>query len=216
MTAAEWRALVGAYVEGRIGADAFRRRFLEAFEFAARRGAFVPGPIQELFFVVEAYAGDPMGRGHAVSDDADLARAAQAALAALGEAAPSEAPPRPAPIRVIVSGPGAGEARAQARRLGWSVGTVGALGCAAALGYLVIGVLQFFAAAAQIQSVTAFGPAPSTLIGLLLAFIPVVGSVIAFFGAKDVWNWHWAIAALAFLAAPALTYLGGWMGWRRR
>ncbi len=89
------------------------------------------------------------------------------------------------------------------------------LGCAAALAYVAIGIAQFFAVAAQIDSVLGLGPAPSTILAAPLAFIPAIGSVIAFFGAKDVWRWPWTIAAFVFLAIPAATYLSGWFGWRR-
>lgn len=213
MSRSEWRALLLAYADGRLGADTFRRRFLEAFEAAARARRPVPPPIQDLFFTVEAYGGDPMGRGHAVSDDAELTLAAQAALRELGEGADAfaEPPPRIEPVRVVIGADGP-----TARRFVWRLGAAGGLGCVAVLAYVGIGVLQFFAVAAQIQAVTQWGPAPSTLAGLLLAFMPIIGSVIAFFGAADVWNWPWPAAAAVFFALPALSLLGGWVGWRRR
>jgi hypothetical protein len=37
----------------------------------------------------------------------------------------------------------------------------------------------------------------------------VVGSVVAFFGAMDVWHWQPWIAAVAFLAVPLVSLLGG-------
>jgi hypothetical protein len=96
------------------------------------------------------------------------------------------------------------------------IGAVGGAGCLVALLWLTIGVLQFFAVAAQMQSVLDWGPAPSTLVALPIAFVPVVGSVTAFFGAKDVWGWAPWMAAVAFLAIPAISILGGWSSIFRR
>jgi hypothetical protein len=84
------------------------------------------------------------------------------------------------------------------------------------IAWLAIVLMQFFAAAAQVESVTDWGPGPSAVIGLMLALVPIVGSVTAFFGAKDVWNWHWALAAIVFFAFPAATYITGWRQWARR
>ena len=69
MTPAQWRELIDAYVSGRISADAFKRRFTEAFEGAVASRAPTPAPVQDLAYTVEAYAGDPTARGHDVADD---------------------------------------------------------------------------------------------------------------------------------------------------
>jgi hypothetical protein len=155
---------------------------------------------------VEAYAGDPMARGHDVADDEDLQRAARKALSFLPADAATTAP---AGGGYAIPAEDIEAAQARMRGAAISIGTVGFAGCAVALLWLAIGVLQFFAVAAQIQGVTDWGPAPSTLIAIPLAFIPIVGSVIAFFGAKDVWGWEPWLAALAFLAIPLASLLGG-------
>lgn len=218
MSSAEWRALIAAYLENRLSADAFRRRFLEAFEAAATARRPVPPSVQDLYFVVEAYAGDAMGRGHAVSDDFDLQRAARAAAAALtaqDDARPSVSePPSGGPRVVILTSDGASQE--DARRAVWTIGTIGGLGCFAMAAYVALGFAQVFAVAAQVESVLSLGPAPSTLIALVIAFVPVIGGVVAFFGATDVWGWAWPLAAAAFLVLPALTALGGWRMLRRR
>lgn len=216
---ADWAALISAFVEGRLGADTFKRRFLEAFASAARERRAVSPKVQALYFVVEDYAGDPMGRGHAVSDDADLLAAARAALIELHELAPPEpatppptvetATPEPPP-RVVVFGVGGGD---EARR---RIAVFSGAGCVLGVAYVLVGVLQFFAVSAQMESLTGWGPAPSTIAGAVLAFIPIVGSVIAFFGARDVWDWAWPVAAAAFFAFPLAAYLGGWLGLRRK
>jgi len=229
MSSDEWRALIEAYLEGRLSAATFAKRFTEAFDVVARTRQPVHARIQDLFFVVEAYGGDPMGRGHDVTDDQDLRAAAAAALAALpaslheAEAAPpsgaAEPLPEPQPADVLEPAWQGERRREDVRRAAFTLGAVGAAGCLAILAWAAVGVLQFFAASAQIDSVLQLGPAPSAIIGLVVAFTPILGSVVAFFGAKDVWHWPIWAAGLVFLVAPALTLLNGadrWRRWRRR
>ncbi len=209
MSPADWRQLIAAYLDGRLSAHAFQRRFLEAYGAAT----MVPAAVQRLYFVVEAYGGDPIARGHAVSDDDDLFRAAHGVVEELSEhLGPEHGEPRPREGDVAAS---IEAAQTRARRAAVTMGAVGTLGCAAIAVYVAIGILQFFAVSDQIQSVLAWSAAPAALVGLLLAFIPVVGSLIAFFGAKDVWLWPWPVAAGVFLAFPAITYAAGWFGHRR-
>jgi hypothetical protein len=213
MSPADWRQLIAAYLDGRLSAHAFQRRFLEAYAAATT----VPAGVQRLYFVVEAYGGDPIARGHAVSDDDDLFRAAHGVVEELSEhLGPEHVEPRlEAGLREGDVAANLAAAQTRARRAAFTMGTVGTLGCAAIAVYVAIGILQFFAVSDQIQSVLAWSAAPAALVGLLLAFIPVVGSLIAFFGAKDVWLWPWPVAAGVFLAFPAITYAAGWLGHRR-
>jgi hypothetical protein len=218
MTLDAWRALIGAYVENRIGADAFKRRFLEAFDAAAAARAAVTPKVQALYFIVDAYGGDPTGRGHDVTDDRDLLDAARAALEELGPARIEDAP-RPIPAEPALKGEEARareDAREQYRAAQRRIVLVGGAGCAMMILWLIISVLQFFAVSAQIQSVTDWGPAPATLAGLVTTFIPVVGSVVAFFGAKDVWDWAPWAAGLVFLGVPLAAYAAGALKWRGR
>ncbi|MBL8557135.1 MAG: hypothetical protein JNM47_00320 [Hyphomonadaceae bacterium] len=199
----QWRELIEAYVSGRLSADGFKRRFLDAHADAVRTRAPTHPAVQDLAYVVEAYAGDPTGRGHDVADDDDLLRAAKRALSALPEDVDAGAPGPATPEDIRA-------AEAEMRTTLIRAGAIGGAGCLFALAWLVIGVLQFFAVAAQLQSVTGWGPAPSTLVSVPVTFIPVVGSVTAFFGAKDVWGWAPWLSALAFLVVPAITLFGGW------
>lgn len=202
---AQWRELIEAYVSGRLSADGFKRRFLDAHAEAVRTRAPTHPAVQDLAYVVEAYAGDPTGRGNDVADDDDLLRAAKRTLTALpeevGGLTPGAAGPTEEDIRA---------AQAQMRGAAIRVGAIGGAGCLFAIAWLAIGVLQFFAVAAQMQSITNWGPAPATIVSVPVTFIPVVGSVTAFFGAKDVWGWAPWLSGLAFLAIPAITMLGGW------
>jgi hypothetical protein len=210
MTFVQWRELIDAYVSGRLSADAFKRRFLEAFQAAAAARAPVPAVVQELAYVVDAYAGDPTARGNDVTDDADLMGAARAALARM----PAEPPPvgvEAGPARIDPE-----QARAEVRRAAFTLGAFGVGGCLMMVAWLVIGILQLFAVSAQVQAELDWGPAPSTLAGLLLAFIPLIGGVVAFFGAKDVWGWDAWLAALVFFAFPIAAMVSGWLTIGRR
>lgn len=228
MSPADWRALISAFLEGRLSAAAFCKRFSEAFELVVRERRPVPQRVQDLYFVVEAYGGDPMGRGHDVSDDQDLRAAAAAALAALPDVAEPEpvgvGPGVAMPDLVILrepppgGGPRREEARREVRRAAFTLGAVGMAGCLIGLAWLAVGILQFFAASAQIDAWLKLGPAPSAILGLGVAFTPIVGSLVAFLGATGVWGWANWVAALVFLVAPALTLIGGidrWRRWRR-
>jgi hypothetical protein len=205
MTAADWRELIESYAAGRLSAASFKRRFLEAFETAAT----VPPAIQELYFTVEAYAGDPMGRGHDVTDDAALMVAARRALMRL--APPERASPAGAE-------PAIEEDEPQVRRaaiLGRTITVSLRMGCALAALWLAFGVLQVFAIAEQIDRVSAFGPVLSTVGAVALTFVPVVGSVVAFFGAKDGWGWDLWLAGALFLLAPATVQILAALAWSR-
>jgi hypothetical protein len=220
MTPAQWAELIESYVSGRLSADSFKRRFNEAFTAAAQRRLIVPASVQELAYVVDAYAGDPTARGHDVSDDEDLLAAAQAALNELGwreradaEPAPAAPPPRDAGVggEIRIEGLDREKMQQEARRVVFTFGAVGAAGCLLALLYVGIGVLQLFAVADQIQRVTDLGPVVATIGGLLLAFIPIVGGVIAYFGATDGWGWPNLVAGLVFFAFPiSLLAIGYW------
>jgi hypothetical protein len=56
---------------------------------------------------------------------------------------------------------------------------------------------------------------PSAFIGFFLAFVPIVGNVLAFLDAVQLRNWAWPLAAIVFFAAPAITMVSGWSRWRR-
>jgi hypothetical protein len=212
MTPAQWAELIESYVAGRLSADSFKRRFTEAFGAAVAARARAPAGVQELAYVVEAYAGDPTARGHDVSDDHDMRGAAIAALRDLGAfaegpgAAHTPPPPRE-DVRIESIDPEA--LRRQARTTAYTVGAIGAAGCGLALLYIGIGIVQLFAVAEQIQRVTDWGPVVATLGGFLLAFIPVVGGVIAYFGATDGWGWSNLVAGLVFFAFPITILLIG-------
>jgi hypothetical protein len=211
MTVTQWRELIEAFVFGRISADAFKRRFMEAFAQATAARVTVPAAVQDLAYVVDAYAGDPMARGHDVADDEQLMVAAREALARL-PAENLEGAPGSGPMRELEPE----EAAAHVRRAAFTVGAIGAVGCLFMVAWFAIGIMQFFAASAQVQAFTAWGPAPSTVIGLVLAFVPVIGSVVAFFGAKDVWGWNVWAAGAVFFAIPAATMISGWIAMGRR
>lgn len=217
MTPAEWRALLEAYIEGRIGHDAFERRFLDGWR-ANRDSAFkIPPPIDALFYVVEAYAA-PELRDENSADEAEMLAAARKALEEMRVFGDALTPHGPS---VFVGRSGArtyDRARAyeDMRRVQTGFRQLVGLGCAIAIAWVGLCLLQIFAVSDQIQSYLEWPAALSTFAGVVLAFVPIVGNALAFFGAKDVWNWPLWLAALVFFAAPAVTIISGWLRWMRR
>ncbi len=199
MRPAEWRALIAAYLDGRLSASAFQRRFQDAWRAAEQSGAPQPIVIENLCAAVDAYAAiDPGPDG----DEADLRAAAEDALEDLDAAA--------APERTFDRL----RARDDMRRFQFRMQGCLGMGCLIALVWLALAALQVFAVSDQIQSALGWSAAPATFVGLVLAFVPLLGNVLAFFGAVDVWGWNAWIAGLVFFAAPAATLVSGWLRWR--
>jgi hypothetical protein len=203
MTSSEWRALIEAYLDGRLSADAFTRRFLEASRTAQERIQSIPSAIEGLRYVVEAYdagaaPGDPLK-----SDETELRRACEAALMGLSQGGGA---PRTFDRA---------RAREDMRRFTIQMTGCAGMGCAIAFLWLALCLLQIFAVSDQIQAVLDWPAAPATFAGIVLAFIPIIGNALAFFGAKDQWGWDIWLAALVFFAAPAATLFSGWSRWRR-
>ncbi|MGE0045451.1 MAG: colicin immunity domain-containing protein [Hyphomonadaceae bacterium] len=203
MSPAEWRALIEAFMDGRLSAEAFVRRFLEARTAALRAGARLPGAIETLHHIVDEYVSGQQAANEYEPDETQLRQGARIALAELREdgAAPTRTYDR-------------ARAREDMRRFQIRVNQLAGVGCLIALAWLALCALQWFAVADQIRSYLGWSTAPAAVIGFVLAFIPIVGNVIAFFGAKDVWEWPVWAAAVVFFAAPAATFLSGWHRWR--
>src|SRR2546425_32510 len=80
------------------------------------------------------------------------------------------------------------------------------LGCAAAIIYLVIGIVQMLAAIAGIQLWTGMPWLISAIISLFVAYFPLVGTVAGIKGATDAWGWgFWP--AVAFFCWPYVIYV---------
>lgn len=214
MTAADWQALLAAFLEGRLSADTFVRRFAEGWQQNRASGRTNPDAINRLAYVVETYEPDPAQRSPRSTDETQLRTEAQLALVELTRGDQSDLnfedlkAERIDPNRIEIDLRAAeGEVRAGMQRLYTSA----AFGCLAALCWLGLAVAQFFAASAQVQSFLNWGPAPSTLLGLLAAVTPVVGGVVAFFGAKDVWGLSPWLAAGLFLVLPLVSFGFGYV-----
>ncbi len=211
MSPAEWRALLEAFVSGRISADAFHRRFFEGWR--ANRDGPVPAPaaIETLFYTVEAYDEEPELRSDTSASEQEMLEAARKALQQLREEGDG-------PARGGLTGARTydrARAREDMRRFQVNISRLAGLGCLIALAWIGLCLLQIFAVSDQIQSVLEWPAALATFAGVMLAFVPVVGNIIAFFGASDVWGWETWIAAIVFFAAPAATILSGWLRWWR-
>jgi hypothetical protein len=203
VTAADWRALIEAYLDGRLSAEAFMRRFVEAWRASGGR---VPPAVAGLQQTVEAFEADVLDAQEdgAVSDD-ELRQAAQRALANLSEDEPAIAPHTFDRTR----------AREEMRRFQVQMTGCAGVGCVIALIWVALCVLQIYFVSEWIQESFEWGAWPSAVAGFILAFVPIVGNVLAYLGATQE-GWPSLIAAIVFFAAPAATLISGWTRWRRQ
>ena len=202
MTPGEWRALIEAYLDGRLSAEAFMRRFVDAWRSA--RGA-IPRAIAAMQTTVEAFEAEVLDAGEegAVSDD-ELRQAAQRALANLAEE-PAVAPHTFDRTR----------AREDMRRFRVQMTGCAGAGCLIAVIWAALCLLQIYFVSEWIQEALGWGAWPSAVVGFFLAFVPVIGNVLAFLGATQE-GWATWLAAIVFFAAPAVTILSGWTRYRQQ
>jgi hypothetical protein len=201
MSPADWRALLEAYLDGRLSAEAFMRRFIEAW---STTGGAVPRAVAGMQPAVEAFeaeVADAREEG-AVNDD-ELRQAAQRALSGLSEE-PAVQPHTFDRTR----------AREDMRRFEVRVGRLAGLGCLIAFAWVALCVLQINFVIEWIHDELGFGVWLSAIVGFFLAFVPIIGNVLAFLGASAA-GWPTWLAAIVFFAAPAVTLLSGWTRWRR-
>lgn len=201
MTPADWRALLEAYLDGRISAEAFMRRFIEAWQNSR---AAIPNAIARPQPHVEAFESqvvDAQEEG-AVNDD-ELRQAAQRALSGLGEDIPVE------PHTFDRT-----RAREEMRRFEVRASRLAGLGCLIAAAWLALCILQINFVIEWIHANLISNVWLSAVIGFFLAFVPIVGNLLAFLGATQE-GWPTWLAAIVFFAAPAVTFLSGWARWRR-
>lgn len=204
MSPADWRALIEAYLDGRLSAEAFMRRFSEAWR---GDGGRVPRAIVNLQVHVEAFeaevtAAQEDGR---VNDD-EMRRAAHNALNELSD---DDAPPIAAQTFDRT------RAREDIRRFSFQIGGCAGVGCLIAVVWVALCVLQITYVSDYVQRTTHLSAWPSAFIGFFLAFIPIIGNLLAFLDATQFRNWPVWGAALVFFAAPLITLLSGWSRYRR-
>jgi hypothetical protein len=203
MTAGDWRALIEAYLDGRLSAEAFMRRFIEAWT----AGGPLPRAIVELQVAVEGFEAQVSDRREegAVNDD-DLQQAARRALSALAE----EQAPTVEPHTFDRT-----RAREEMRRFQVRLTGCAGVGCTLVLIWIGLCTLQIYFVSEWVQREFEWGAWPSAVAGFILAFVPVVGNVLAYLGATHA-GWPQWLAAIVFFAAPAATILSGWSRWRRQ
>jgi hypothetical protein len=202
MTPADWRALLEAFLEARISADAFVRRFLEAWRGARERAEAVPASIQRLATTVEGFS-ETARPGHPFeTSEAQLRAGVEEALRTLEM--------DPVGARTYDRA----RAREEWRRLRLQVSGCAGFGCLIAIAWVGLCVLQIYYVSEEIQSAFGWGAWPSAVLGFFLAFVPVIGNVLAFLGATKE-GWAPLLAAIVFFAAPAATLFSGWTRWRR-
>ena len=204
MTPADWRALIEAYLDGRLSAEAFMRRFVEGWRASAGR---VPGAVASLQSHVEAFEAQVLdAQEEGVVNDDELRQAAQRALSMLEE----DTGPAVAPHTFDRT-----RAREDVRRFQVQMSGCVGVGCVIALIWVALCILQIYFVSEWIQAEFEWGAWPSAVIGFVLAFVPIIGNVLAFLGATQE-GWPAWLAAIIFFAAPAATIISGWTRMRQQ
>ena len=204
MTPADWRALIEAYLDGRLSAEAFMRRFVEGWRASAGR---VPGAVASLQSHVEAFEAQVLdAQEEGVVNDDELRQAAQRALSMLEE----DTGPAVAPHTFDRT-----RAREDVRRFQVQMSGCVGVGCVIALIWVALCILQIYFVSEWIQAEFEWGAWPSAVIGFVLAFVPIIGNVLAFLGATQE-GWPAWLAAIIFFAAPAATLISGWTRMRQQ
>lgn len=202
MTTGDWRALLEAYLDGRLSAEAFMRRFIDAWRAANGR---VPGAIAGMQAAVEAFEAEVADvREEGIVNDDELRQAAQRALYNLVDE-PTITPQTFDRTR----------AREEMRRMQIQVRGCAGIGCLIALVWVALCILQITFVSDWIQNAFGWSAWPSAVAGFFLAFVPIVGNLLAFLAATELRDWPTWLAAVVFFAAPAATLLSGWSRWRR-
>lgn len=204
MTLGDWRALIEAYLDGRLSAEAFMRRFVEGWRASSGR---LPGAIASLQSHVEAFEAQVLDvQEEGVVNDDELRQAAQRALSMLDE----ETGPAVAPHTFDRT-----RAREDVRRFQVQMSGCVGVGCVIALIWVALCILQIYFVSEWIQAEFEWGAWPSAVIGFVLAFVPIIGNVLAFLGATQE-GWPAWLAAIIFFAAPAVTLISGWTRMRQQ
>ena len=202
MTPADWRALIEAYLDGRLSAEAFMRRFIEAWQNSPRA---IPQGVVGLQPHVEAFESQlAEAREEGAVNDDELRQAAQRALSHLSEDA-----------HVTPHTFDRTRAREDMRRFEVHVKRIAGLGCLIAFVWVALCVLQINYVIEWIYANAIPSVWLSSVIGFFLAFVPIIGNLLAFLGATAA-GWPAWVAAIVFFAAPAVTLFSGWTRWRRR
>ena len=199
MSPADWRALIEAYLDGRLSPEAFARRFLDG----VRTTAGGPQAIADLYPIVEAFEAEAQREDGYTTNDDDMRMGAARARAALRE--------EPA---IAAHTFDRTRAREELRRFQVQMTGCAGAGCAIFALWVALCVLQIYYVSEWIQDAFDWGAWPSAVLGFILAFIPIIGNVLAFLGATQEGWATWA-AAIVFFAAPAATLFSGWARWRR-
>ena len=203
MSVADWRALLEALLDRRLSPQAFARRFMESLRGAQARGEPVPAAISIMVSAVEAFESESADRDEFSVSSVEIERAAQRALSDLRDGAPT--------ARTFDRF----RTREDMQRFTMQVSGCAGFGCVIALAWVALCLLQIVFVSEWVQSAFGWSAWPSAFLGFFLAFLPIIGNVLAFLDATQARHWEPVFAALVFFAAPAATMLSGWMRWRR-
>jgi len=179
------------------------RRFMEAWNADGPRP---PRAIAALQVHVEGFEADvTAAMEDAQVNDDEMRRAAQNALGELGDVPPSPQAHTFDRART----------RDDMRRFSFQMSGCAGAGCLIAAAWVALCLLQIVFVSDYVQHAVGLSAWPSAFIGFFLAFVPIVGNILAFLDATQLRGWATWIAAIVFFAAPFVTMFSGWSRWRR-
>lgn len=91
-------------------------------------------------------------------------------------------------------------------------GIVSILSTGAVVSYFAIGLVQLAAVFTFFEDYWGWWTIPSIMVGLFVAYMPVVGSIAGFLAAIEVWHWKWHWAALVFFFPVVLAFISAAIG----
>lgn len=75
----------------------------------------------------------------------------------------------------------------------------GSIGCIFYVGYMALGLFQLAAVMAGLHEWWGIPKVVAALIGFIVAYLPVIGTITGIVGAHDAWRWSWEMSIALFL-----------------
>lgn len=75
--------------------------------------------------------------------------------------------------------------------------------------YIGLGIVQLFAIMDGVEQWWGLSGIFAGIIGFIIAGLPLIGSIVGYIGATDVWGWAWWQAGLLFFGGMLLTLAVG-------
>lgn len=84
------------------------------------------------------------------------------------------------------------------------------------IAYFVVGLIGLFAIMGQLQAWFNWHWIIAAIVALLLTYIPIIGSILAYVGMVNIWGWDRILAALIVIIPYVFGIAGGITGYLGR